>query len=310
MFNRFSIKQLLVTLGILAGLYLISMAMGGGKKATFNKTLSALDTAQVSQVLIETPDKGTVQLVRNGAQWQVKLDNGSFASTGDDMVSRALEQIAFLEANQLVSRKESQWGEYKVDSSGTQVTVMQGQEKVLDLMLGRFEYKQTGMTSYVRPVADDETYMVNGFLDAAFNRAAADWRNKQLINSGQNAWSQVSVMYPEGTLQMIKGGDNTWRQADSTALNDAGVSAFLGTLSNISGSEFVERTPGNPTPEKQLLIQTASGPVEIKAYADAEEEYLISSSQNPGAFFSGKAGGLSGRLFVELEKLLIESSSE
>ena len=92
------------------------------------------------------------------------------APTADNSVQSALDELNFLEATQLISRDESSWNEYKVDSGGTRVRVLEGSETTADIMLGRFEYKQTGMMSYVRPSEDEETYMVSGYLDASFQQ--------------------------------------------------------------------------------------------------------------------------------------------
>ncbi|MEM7369089.1 MAG: DUF4340 domain-containing protein [Bacteroidota bacterium] len=306
MFKRFTTRQLLITLGVLIGLYLISLMFGGRSERTFRQTIAALDSAKVTQILI-TPGGGQelVTLTKNGSQWQVKLPNDRFAPTADGMVERALGQINFLEAKQLVSRNEDQWSEYKVDTAGTRIQVMQGTEKALDLILGRFEYRTTGMT-YTRLSGEDETYMVNGFLETSFNKKTDDWRDKTIVKGSSNEWSALTFTYPADTsYQILKGLDNNWILPDSTVLNTSEVNTYLGTLSSLNGTEFVDTTPSVSTPSFQLAIQSSSaGLIEIKAFADAEHGFLISSSLNPQAYFSGEAGGLTEKVFVGIAKFL------
>lgn len=306
MFKRFTTRQLLITLGVLVGLYLISLMFGGRSERTFRQTIAALDSAKVTQILI-TPGGGQelVTLNKNGSQWQVKLPNERFAPTADGMVERALGQISFLEAKQLVSRNEDQWGEYKVDTAGTRVQVMQGTEMALDVILGRFEYRTTGMT-YTRLSGESETYMVNGFLESSFNRKTNDWRNKTVVKGNQNDWGSLTFTYPADTsFQILKGLNNSWILPDSTELNTSEVNTYLGALANLNGTDFVEATPSVATPTFQLAIQSSTaGMIEVKAFPDPEHGYLISSSQNPMAFFSGNAGGLTEKVFVGIAKFL------
>ena len=113
MFKRFSNRQLLIALAVLAGLYLISMAVGGGAERTFEQTVAALDTAQVNKLLISPAGKEQVQLIKNGGNWNVVLANGTQAPTSGNTVVSALGNISLLEATQLVSRDEDDWAEYK-----------------------------------------------------------------------------------------------------------------------------------------------------------------------------------------------------
>ena len=61
MFKRFDNRQLMISMGALAVLYLLTMAFGGTADRTFKKTLVSIDTAAVSSILINPPGKGEVK---------------------------------------------------------------------------------------------------------------------------------------------------------------------------------------------------------------------------------------------------------
>jgi hypothetical protein len=305
MFKRFTNQQLIIVLSALAVIYLASMAFGGRADRTFNKTVSALDTAKVSQILITPAGGEPVKLLKEGPQWNVELPGGGTAPTGKDMVQRALESIAFLEATQLVSKNERDWAEYKVDTSGTKVEVMAGGEKALELIIGRFEYKQTGMMSYVRTGGNEETYMVEGFLETSFNREADDWRNKTIIPGTSAQWTGILFNYAaDSAFQLLKGAGNQWMFSDSSAINASEASSFVTQLANTNGTEFIDSAPNLTSPTYQMMIQSNTSPVEIKAYQDVIHNYIITSSANPGTWFADRDGSIVEKIFVSKNKFL------
>ena len=304
MFKRFTNQQLIIVFGALAVIYLASMAFGGRADRTFNKTVSALDTAEVSQILITPPGGEKVTLSKNGPAWNVELPGGVKVPTGKDLVKRALESIAFLEVNQLVSKNDNDWAEYKVDTAGTRVEVMAGSAKVLNLIIGRSEYKQT-MMSYVRTEGNDETYMVEGFLETTFNREANDWRNKTIIPGPATSWMGVLFNYAaDSAFQLVKGANNQWMFPDSSAINASEASSFVSQLANTNGTEFIETPPTVTNPTYQMMIQTSTTPIEIKAYQDPTYTYVINSSRNPGSWFADKDGSIIAKIFVGKGKFI------
>lgn len=308
MFKRFSNKQLIIVLGSLTVLYLLSLVLGGKSERTFKKTISAIDTAKVNLIRITPPNVSPVLLSRAGNEWTVQIDGGVQAPTSPGAVKSALASIAFLEAKQLVSRNEDKWGEYKVDTAGTRVEVLTGEKKSLDLVLGRFEYKQTGMMSYVRENGSDETYLVNGFLESSFNRKADDWRNKTLLKGPQSEWMSITFTYPgDSSFQIIKAADNTWMLSDSGALNTSEVNSWLSAAANTNGTAFSEKPPVITAPLYQVTVQTTSGLVEVKAFEDENNQFILTSSQNPGANFADATGDIVKKLFVSKTKFLPKS---
>jgi hypothetical protein len=309
MFKRFDNKQLLIALGALVVLYIGVWAFGGKADRTFRKTLVSIDTTRLSKIVITSPKESTpVELTRSGPGWQVNTADGT-VPTAENIVERALESFNYLEATQLVSRSEDEWAGFQVDTSGTRVEVFEGDEKVSDMVLGRFEYKQSGMASYVREYEEDEIYAVNGYLDASFNRAANDWRDKTLIKGSASEWSGLNFRYPaDSSFQLVKGLNGEWGFSDTTIqANTSEISSYLSSLGSTNGTEFVAR-PVTPTPVMELTIQTVSaGTIEIKSYP-AAEGYVLSSSLNPSAFFADKSGTLVEKIFVGPGKFLEDSS--
>lgn len=297
MFKRFNNRQLIIALAVLAVLYIGAVTLNSGGEQTFKKSISTLDTAQINKlVIMPGGGKDAVTLQKSGGAWVVELADGKTAPAASTSLGSAVNSLAALQATQLVSRDESKWNEFKVDTAGTRVQLFSGTESLLDIVLGRFEYKQTGPMNYVRLAEEDDVYLVNGFLEMSFNKGADEWRDKELVKSPQSEWMSLQFNYPaDSSFQLIKGADNIWRFPDSTLANASKVSSFLSTISNLSGTNFTD-TPVNTSPTMELQITGTGSAVQIRAFANADSTYTMTSNQNPSAYFEGES--MWSRVFV------------
>ena len=304
MFKRFTNKQLGVALAGLTVLYLGMVAFGGRKARTFEKTLAVVDTALVNTIIVDAPQKEQVQLEKQTGTWRLKLANGNTAPVNGNALRSALGGLALLEASQLVSRDEDDWGEYQVDSAGTRVQLMGADGKLLDIILGNFTYRTTGM-NYVRMQDDEDTYLVEGYLEGNFNKAANDWRKNSICDFTTADVQGLGFAMGDGSdFKISKDSSQQWVMMENEqVLDQAEVSSFISSIYALKSSNFVDRKPASMSPAMQLSIQTATkGIVTVKAFPDAEHGFLIQSSQNPESYFSGNQEGLTEKLFVQAER--------
>jgi hypothetical protein len=84
------------------------------------------------------------------------------------------------------------------------------------------------------------------------------------------------------------------------------VAGYLNTLSMLSSSNFVDdQKPLNDMADFTLNIEgnNFASPIVVKAFkADTVNRYLVSSSLNEGAYFSGKSNDLSDKIFAGKNK--------
>ncbi|MEL6253407.1 MAG: DUF4340 domain-containing protein, partial [Bacteroidota bacterium] len=176
--------------------------------------------------------------------------------------------------------------------------------KILDIILGSFTYRTTGM-NYVRLQDDEDTYLVEGYLEGNFNKAANDWRKNNLTDfTTSDVQGLGFAMGESGAYKISKDSSQQWIMMETEqALDQAEVSSFISSIYALKSSNFVDRKPASLSPSMQLSIQTGTkGIVTIKAFPDAEHGFLIQSSQNPESYFSGNQEGLTDKLFVQAER--------
>ncbi|MDW3648621.1 MAG: DUF4340 domain-containing protein [Bacteroidia bacterium] len=304
MFKRFTNKQLGIALAGLTVLYLGMVAFGGRKVRTFEKTLAAVDTALVNTIIVDAPQKDQVKLEKQSGVWRLKLADGNTAPVNGSGLRSALAGLSLLEASQLVSRDEDDWAEYQVDSAGTRVQLLGADGKMLDIILGNFTYRTTGM-NYVRLPEDEETYLVEGYLEGNFNKAANDWRKNSIFDfTTADVQGLGFAMGESGSYKISKDSTQQWMMMESEqVLDQAEVSSYISSIYALKSSNFVDRKPASMSPAMQLSIQTATkGIITIKAFPDAEHGFLIQSSQNPESYFSGNQEDLTEKVFVLADK--------
>ncbi len=311
MLKRFNNIQLGIVLGVLALCYLFSFVFNSGGDRTFKKDLAVIDTAKVSNIIIKAPDQNEeISLNKQEGNWMVTRPDGNSFPASKTTVNTALSQISSLTAIQLVSTNSDDYSDFKVDSSGTYVQVFEGNSKVFDAIVGRNEFQQTGMSTYIRTENEKEVYAIRGSLGTALNKEANDWRDKTLIKGTSSNWKKLTFSYPsDSSFQIVLSGSD-WKLPDSTALDNGSVRSYLSSISNLNGTKIVDRNVNSGTSAIfSLVIEGLQEPIRVYAYPDEEEEYIITSNLNGSAFFSGKQGNVWKRIFVNVNKFLLSEGA-
>ena len=137
-----------------------------------------------------------------------------------------------------------------------------------------------------------------------FNKGVNDWRDKTLLSGNRNDWSTVTFTYPGTSFQLIKDPTNNWSFPDTLeSIDTQEATNYMSSIGNTDGVNFSDSPPSVSTPIYQLTIQTlSSGLIEIKAYPDPANGYLLSSSLNPGAYFTDTDTSLVKKIFVGKDK--------
>jgi len=304
MFRKFSNRQLGIVLGSLLGLYLISWVIDRPTDNTFEKELVSLDTAQINRIVITPPDEeAPLELQKNEGSWMIQQADQSYRAS-ENLIKAALSAVNSLTANQLVSNREASWEEYEVsDSAGVKVEVYEAGDLAANLVLGRSQFQQTGMMTYVRQADQPQVYLVDGYINSTFDKPIDDWRDKTLIEGPDSQWSSMSFNYPaDSSFRIFRGPNNRWMLPDSVLLDAAEMSRYLNRITSLKGATFVEQPQGQPL--MRLEISRATEPITVSAFAPNDSTYILNSSLNPEAYFEGN--NIWKNVFVGLNQLLAE----
>ena len=309
MFNNVSNKSLIIILGallVLSAIYIIVESNQGER--SFKTDIVNIDTAKVTAISIfpRTTNHQEVRIYKEGNKdWKVKLDNNQTANVPENKVSSLLGMLVQVKPARVAAQDKSKWPEFKVDSAGTRVEVYEGNDKTLDLIVGKFSFQQPRqMNTFVRLNGEDEVYETQGFLDMAFNQKPDNFRNNSLVSDDPANWKKITFTYPDSSFELVKNDDHWTINGGRT--DSAKTAAYIRTLAHTSSTSFVNNPSDSELSKAEYTVtieSTSAGGVVLAAY-EGSSGTIITSTENDGAYFNGKQNNLFQKIFIGRGHLL------
>ncbi len=314
MLKKINTRVLLLAFVVLGGLLLITVFRDSeGHEKTFRDEFYKIDSSQVKTILLY-PQKINHQEIRlvnvSGNQWEVqnKITN-SDADTA--AVQSLIKTLVHMKPVRLAGNDKESWKEFDVtDSAGTRIKGLDPSQKtVIDLVVGKFSYNQqsrSGVT-YVRVNGDDKVYAVDGFLSPMLNQEFDRWRNKNVLIGNKANWTKLIFHYPADS-GFILHKTSAW-MVDDEKCDSAKTEHYLNGITHLQGYKYLDKFDAKTGRELfSLSVEGNNGmvPVTVKAYlnSDTTDKYVLNSSLNPKAYFSGTSGNLFKTIFPDKKSVL------
>ena len=311
---RFNIRLLILGFAVALGLFFGMKWYNSTKHdKTFKTALVRIDSAGVSKIQIYPVKAGhaEITLLREGDDWSVTKE-GRKAEADQGAVKNVIHELMRLKPQRLAGKGREKWDEYEVsDSLGTRVKVFEGGKSTADVIVGKFSFKQNpgqqgfrqdnvSMFSYVRLSGEDETYVVEGFLNMTFNQDMDGWRNKTVTKCNREDITEIAFHYPadSGFTAVLR--DSVW-MIGAEVVPENKIGAYFGKLTNTMNSNFDDAFAGQGrAPVYSITIRGNNmSDIAIRAFAgDDGQQFTVHSSQNPEAYFTADRETLVDRLFV------------
>ena len=315
MFKKFSTAWLMIILVVLLAVYMV-VRFSGSRERTFKDKVLSFETSSVTQILISNPGKETVELQKVSNTWNVKSGGKEFPAD-TNLVAGILKQLSDLPTKRYAGKGRDAWKKYELtDSAATLVTLRSSGKTVAELYVGKFSYnmpkdqqaqsqyrqQQGDMTTFVRIPKEADVYAVEGFLKMNFNRDAAAYRNRFLVNV---AAADVTRITDEGNgmRHVLEQQNGRW-MANGIPADSMRVVKYKSVLARLAGNKFIDDAVLPTTPAYSMTIEGNNfSPITLNAYpvADTNINYIITSSANPTAYFNGKEGGLFKKIWQGFE---------
>lgn len=320
MSKRFNNKTLFIVFAVLLAIFLLSKVLDFGKNdRNFRTDLVNIDTAQVTAILLyPKEDTSAIKLVKENDQWQAQK-GGITAQADPQAVEGLLSTLLSLKPQRLASRSQEKWNTFEVtDSLGTRVKVMNNEQVIADLLIGKLslqqmttqqnmppmQQQQPKATSYVRLADEDEVYAVDGFLTTAFNRSFNNWRDRTFLKLAEDQVTKISFSYPADSGFVAVKADSIWKvgeaQVDSTQIVN-----YLSRLSSLNSADFADdfSAEGKQPQFKAIIEGDNLAQVSIEGYL-SDSSFVLRSTQKPDIFVKSDSVGLFSQVFVGEEELL------
>ncbi len=304
---------LLLLLGIL---FIVKITKPGKPDSTFKTDIINIDSASVNKIIISplAEQHAEITFIKDKDLWYVQKDNIKVKAQAGSVQS-ILSQLSSLKPTRLASRSKEQWKDFNVtDSLATKVKVMEGSKVALNLLIGKFSYRQKNMAaynnrnvqgiSYIRLDGEDKTYAVQGFLPMTFNQKFNSWRNQQLLKTDKTKISKVVFKYPADSGFVLTLADSTWL-IDGQKADSANTEQLLNTLSYRSCNSFKDGY--TPPDMANYTLDVSSDSIQlyhVQAYILDSDEVVLHSGINPDAWFSSPVSGIFAQIFKNKEFFL------
>ena len=313
--NKILIGILLV---LLAGFGLSRLFRAPRLESNLPENLIKLDSAEVDHIKVFPIVEGLqeISLVREGKKWMVKKGNRSFAAEQSSVVG-LLGYLAGFEPQKMVSRKKEKWNTYQVGDSSTRVVVMKNDDVLAEVRIGKTDFAAAPSPggfqnpygggfgnpfTYVRVENEDAVYTVSGFLEPSFNRTFNDWRDKSFLRIRQADITSLRFSYPDSSFNAtLKEG--RWL-IDQQPADSAAVRNYLSQLEFKNATNFSEDS--DPTAPALFTLEINgknSALATVKAWP-AGNDFVLSSSLQPGVYFTSSGSGLMNTIFTGRKALI------
>jgi len=296
--------KLIAVLGILIlGYAGLRFFKNTNRSSSFRAELVTIDTSKVDKLVI-LKGGDSFEVLKEQSGWKVMIGNNKTAEASSVSVRNAMISLLGIKPNRIATRDPEKWSDYQTDSSGTRVQVFEGNNNVLDLIIGRFGMRgNQQFHTFVRLSEDNEVYAADNFMGMTFPSDPAGYRNTNFLQTNIDSISQVVFRYPGDSSFILKRADEKWQVgvkfADSTNVLD-----YLSNLRFVTNSNFVDDIEPaaliNPTFSIEINGNSSES-VLAEAFSHPKYGYILHSSENPKSYFSDNS--LAEKIFIKQSDL-------
>ncbi len=330
MYRQNKTKILLIVFIVLAVVFaVVQYSKNKQGDRTFKEYVTEIDTSEITGLVIIPADANEAQkplkIYKEQGHWKVKKGEEEYQAV-NERIERMINTLKNLKTESIAGLDESSWKEFDVtDSLGRRVQILYDDKVVQEIVIGKFKYIQNQsrqprqpmmnnqprgrMMSYVRTVDGEDVYMVDGFLKNVFVPDINNYRDRTIIDSEPAKWSALQFNYHgDSSFALIK-QDKQWMIEGEEHADSNRVSAYLNKIKRINGSEFLD-CPLAQASHTLTIKGNMPSPIKITAVpTDTVHQFMIHSSMNEDACFSGKQGRVFNKLFVSKSYFISENKA-
>ena len=228
-----------------------------------------IDSAQVTALEIVSPTQ-RIEITKQGAEWRLQEPLVYRADQG--VVGTLISQLQSLRSRGIVSTNPEKQALFRVDSTGTIVTVEMDAGPPVSLVIGKMGTAYT--ETYVRVAGSNEVHLVNASLSTVGTRSVDEWRDKIIMIVPREDIRSVQYQYGDTTFTLAF-QDSVWVVGGVPADN-ATVNMLLTSLAEVRADGFIDTPPvGHPAPSAIVSY----GGRELRFYeVTSSDEYRVQSS--------------------------------
>jgi len=193
MFSKLSNKTLVIVLLVLGVVFYFAV-YSDHSNSSYKNELINLDTAGVTKIKIEAPDKAPFELTKNNNLWNLQLDNNQ-ADADLNKIKALLTQMSPLKTIRVATNSQKDFDKYGVGDKALKINFLDGNKSLAVLYLGKVHYEvpeedernpyskgtQGRLIGYARTDGDNLVYVVDGYMKISYGDGADSFKKKTLL---------------------------------------------------------------------------------------------------------------------------------
>lgn len=282
---KLTTKNLLIVLAVLGIGYAITQSTKkGGRSKSLKSELVVLDTAKVDKIRIESP-QGVVKIDKSATGWMIDMGDIGKKMAKQSAVTGLLTSLNTIKPGRLAAKTSDKWKDYAVDSTGTRVSVYEGDILTTDVVIGRFGVEgQQSFYTFVRLFHEEDVYVANGFMGVSIGKDASSFREGSILKLKKDSLTSMAFTYPDSSFTLSK--FDQWYM-DDIPVDSTSVAQFLSGLSFVNSKEFYDQALSDPITHAVTFTYANNTSVQIEGFV-APDATIIKSSENDLELFNDK----------------------
>lgn len=276
-------------------LLLLQLWLGGSSESEiFRGGLVESDLSSVNRITLNHPaDTSFTELIKNNGAWQVHANNETFEADSQK-IKMALGELQNMEVEALVTRDPAKHTRYRVDSTGTTITLFESDQELDQVIASSSQTPGSSGDIYVRKTGDDQVFLVNGLRRSSIQSNFNYWRDLTVWNIPAQSISEIRFRYPADSSFTMQKANETWiARADS--LDEQKTSTLVNMLASLEAAGYPPEETDNSLSDPMYSIDFQLTDGESKTlnfyrFIDAEPApfYLVTASGYPYTFTLAK----------------------
>jgi hypothetical protein len=285
-------KTLSVIFAISIALLLIQILLGEtGESDIFRGDLVSTEPTDVNRITLNNPaDTSFVELLKSDGVWQVHAENETF-SADSQKINMALRELQNMEVEALVTRDPQKHTRYRVDSTGTTITLYNGDQVLDQVIASSSQFPGSTGDIYVRIPGENQVYSVSGLNRSSIQSNFNNWRDLTVWNVPLESISEIRFTYPADSSFAIQNANGTW-MAGSDSLNQQKTTTLVSMVGRLNAAgyppdEIDSSISSNPIYSVEFKTDNGeSKTVNFYRFVEAEPApfYLVTASGYPYTF--------------------------
>lgn len=288
-------KTLSLIFSIAVVLLLLQLFIGGAEESEiFRGDLVSTTPSQVNRITFnQHTDTSFVELEKIDGTWEVHANNETFVADSQK-IKVALREWNSMEVEALVTRDPTKHTRYRVDSTGSLITLYDGDQQLDQVIVSSSQVPGSPGDIYVRIPGDDRVFTVNGLNRSSIETNFNYWRDLTVWRVPERSITEIRFNYPADSSFTIQRVNEIW-MAEADSLDQQKASTVSNMLARLRAAgyppEEIDDSVSDPMYSIEFLLENGeSKTLNFYRFIDAEPApfYLSTASGYPYTFTLAK----------------------